>query len=64
MTPINIPRPHTAAPARPGRRSPRPELRAGRRVRASHLSQAVVAGYINELTQYRRSGLSASGPER
>jgi hypothetical protein len=51
---------HTKALARARRRSPHAELESRRRTSTRLISEAVVAGYIHDISQRHRDGVHAS----
>jgi hypothetical protein len=63
MSNLNRPRPHATAPAR-ARRLVEPERRPAHRPSASLVSEAVVAGYIHDISQRHRHGIGGGGRDR
>ena len=53
---------HTTVSGRDGRRSVHAPLQPGRRLSARLISDAVVAGYIHDISQRHRDGAHASEP--
>ena len=53
---------HSTPSNREGRRSPHAALHSGRRPSARLISDAVVAGYIHDISQRHRDGAHASEP--
>jgi hypothetical protein len=54
MNTLTLPRPHTTTVNQAFRRSPRTELRPRWRPNMQHISDAVVAGYILEISERHR----------
>jgi hypothetical protein len=61
MRQINRPRSHTTTPSQAVRRSPRPDRRPGQARTVGLISEAVVARYIHDISDRRRSGASEQG---
>ncbi len=64
MTHTNCFPTHTPSSGGDGRRSPRAPLEPGRRPSIRLISDAVVAGYLHDISQRHRDGAHASEPVR